>query len=538
MFRKPSAFRTAWILCGIVVVGIFIRTYHFREWLHFGSDQARDVMLVGDVVHGVEPWPLLGMEAGNTRFDLGPVYYYFQIASAHIFGVRPDTLAYPDLLFSILTIPLAFFLFRKLFETNLSLALTGLYSISFYIVEYSRFAWNPNMIPFFVGLFLLSLTEFMEADEKTKWRWIFALGIAIGIGVQLHTILLFLFPAMLLGMFLIFSKKNIGAIVRLVSIVAIAFALNIPQAISEVQTHGKNTKLFFKALTDRSGSGSSQFAESLKTDILCHAQANSHMLSALGHHGNCNFLSLIDHPERFSGGFSLLLAYGSIMLSVIFSAIGYGLLAFLVFTEADPKRRKFLLVIFIYTGLSFLILFSVIIGAPLRYFIHATFIPFILLGLILVRIRKYSFPFARTVVWAVIATSALLNVRAIGIEASQLASGTRGNPGFVVLGEAERMVDYMRERSGSWTEANLAGGTAYFSTYYKPLKYIAAQKGLDIHLAKRKRPPVSEIPYFFVYRPSDRRDPSFAKGYDVLDYRDFGQIGIYHLQSVKYRVQE
>lgn len=46
------------------------------------------------------------------------------------------------------------------------------------------------------------------------------------------------------------------------------------------------------------------------------------------------------------------------MLSVIFSAIGYGLLAFLVFTEADPKRRKFLLVIFIYTGLSFLILFQ------------------------------------------------------------------------------------------------------------------------------------------------------------------------------------
>lgn len=523
----------------IVSVGVFVRTYHFREWLHFGSDQARDVMLVGDVIDGNEPLPLLGMEAGNTRFDLGPAYYYFQITSASIFGVRPDTMAYPDLLFSILTIPLAFFLFRKLFDTNLSLALTGLYSISFYVVEYSRFAWNPNMIPFFVGLFLLSLTEFMEAGEKTRWRWILALGTAIGIGVQLHTILLFLFPAMLFGMFLFFIRKNIGTATRLGAIIVIAFALNIPQVMSEVHTHGKNTKLFFKALTDRSGSGGSQFMESFKTDILCHAQANSHMLSALGHHGNCDFLSLLEHPERFSNISSRSLVYVGIVLSVIFSAIGYGLMVFLAFCDSDPKRRKFLLVVLVYASLSFVILFSVIIGAPLRYFIHATFIPFILLGLILVQIRKsFTSQPARVFAGTAIVASALFNMWAIGVEASELASGTRGNSGFVVLGEAEHMVAYMKERAGSWTEANLAGGTAHFSTYYKPLKYIAAQEGLDIHLAKRKHPPVSEIPYFFVYQPFNSEYPLAPEGYDVLDHRDFGRTGIYHLRSIRYRSQE
>ncbi len=536
-WRSPL-FRISLALFAILAVGIFVRTYHLHEWLHFGSDQARDVMLVGDVVKGKEPLPLLGMEAGNTRFDLGPAYYYFQIVSAKLFGVRPETMAYPDVLLSILAIPLAFFLFRKLFDTRLSLALTGLYAISFYVVEYSRFAWNPNAIPFFVGLFLLSLTEFMEAEERTLWPWIVALGIAIGIGIQLHTILLFLFPAILVGVFLLFLKKNSGVVLRLLSIIVIVLTLNIPQILSEVHTHGKNTKLFLKAFTDRSESSSAQFAESLETDILCHAQANSHILSALGHHGNCNFLSILEHPEKFLDISSLILSYGGIVLSVLFSFIGYSLLAYLAFKESDQRRKKFLIVVLIYVGLSFAILFSVIRGAPLRYFIYATYIPFILFGLILVQIRKYFPSCSRGIIAGAFIVSALLNIRAIGREALQLAAGTRGDSGFVVLGEAERMVSYMKERSGSWTEANLAGGTAYFSTYYKPLKYVAAQEGFDIHLAKRKCPPVSELPYFLIYKPFDQREPSFAKGYDVLAHRDFGQIGIYQLRSVKYRTLE
>ena len=536
-WRSPL-FRISLSLFVILAVGIFVRTYHFHEWLHFGSDQARDVMLVGDVIEGKEPLPLLGMEAGNTRFDLGPAYYYFQISSAKLFGVRPETMAYPDVLLSILAIPLAFFLFRKLFDIRLSLALTGLYAISFYVVEYSRFAWNPNAIPFFVGLFLLSLTEFMEAEEMTRWQWILALGIAIGIGIQLHTILLFLFPAILVGIFLLFLKKNSGVVLRLLSIIVIVLTLNIPQILSEVHTHGKNTELFLKAFTDRLESSSAQFAESLETDILCHAQANSHILSALGHHGNCNFLSILEHPEKFLDISSLILSYGGIVLSVLFSLIGYSLLAYLAFKESDPRRKKFLIVVLIYVGLSFAILFSVIRGAPLRYFIYATYIPFILFGLILVQIRKYLPNCSRGIIVGALVVSALLNIRAIGREALQLATGTRGDSGFVVLGEAERMVAYMKERSEPWTEANLAGGTAYFSTYYKSLKYVAAQEGLDIHLAKRKRPPVSELPYFLIYKPFDQREPSFAKGYDVLDHRDFGQIGIYQLRSVQYRTSE
>ncbi len=528
--------RTSLVLFAIVVAGIFLRSYHFREWLHFGSDQARDLILVERVVSGKAPIPLLGMEAGNTRFDLGPAHYYFQILSAKIFGATPESMAYPDLFFSILAIPVMFLLFRKLFDEPLSLVLTALYAISFYGVEYSRFAWNPNAIPFFVGLFLLALSEFLESNEKTKWRWIFALGIAIGIGVQLHTILLFLFPVIFFGLALIFLRKNLGTFLRIVSVVAIALALNAPQVINEVQTQGKNTKLFLKSFTDRSESGVSRSLENAETDALCHSQANSHMVWALGHHGNCDFLSLIEHPERFPGTRDMVISYAGIFFSIVFSLVGYGLLFFFALKESDPRRRRFSILLSAYAILSFLILFPVIKGAPLRYFIHTTPIPFVLFGFVLVQIRRCYPRFGWVLAVLLILSSAFLNMRAITMESVQLASGMRGDAGFVVLGEAERMVAYMKERALPSSEVNFSGGTAYLPIYYKPLKYLASKEELDIHLAKRDRLPVSNVPLFFIYSSSDLSSAlgkSFIpSGYEMLDRRDFGQISISQLQSV------
>jgi len=73
--------RLVLLFCGIFLVGIFLRTYHFRQWLYFYPDQARDLMLTQDVLAGKAAWPLLGPIAASTPFKLGPIYYYFQIIS-------------------------------------------------------------------------------------------------------------------------------------------------------------------------------------------------------------------------------------------------------------------------------------------------------------------------------------------------------------------------------------------------------------------------------------------------------------------------
>ena len=135
------------ILLGIFIVGIFLRTYEFHDFLRFNADQSRDAGIVSSYIEGEAPLPLLGPKAGGTDFRVGPAFYYFQIASAKLFGDAPDAVAYPDLLFSILAIPLLFFFLRKYFDVRTALFLTALFAVSMYAVKYARFAWNPNSRP-------------------------------------------------------------------------------------------------------------------------------------------------------------------------------------------------------------------------------------------------------------------------------------------------------------------------------------------------------------------------------------------------------
>ncbi len=98
-----------WILLLIIGSGIFLRTYHFHDWLRFSPDEARDATIINNALNKKNALPLLGPQAGNTKFYLGPLYYQAEYVSALIFGNSPDKLAYPDLFFSIMTIPLLFF---------------------------------------------------------------------------------------------------------------------------------------------------------------------------------------------------------------------------------------------------------------------------------------------------------------------------------------------------------------------------------------------------------------------------------------------
>src|SRR5665647_169789 len=123
------------ILIAIVIVGFFLRTYNFSEWLTFNSDQARDASVVSDMIAGGDA-PLLGPVAGGTLFQLGPAFYYFQYVGASVFGAFPDKMAYADLLFGILAITLLYLLAQQYFKRNIALILTALYAAAFFTVQY------------------------------------------------------------------------------------------------------------------------------------------------------------------------------------------------------------------------------------------------------------------------------------------------------------------------------------------------------------------------------------------------------------------
>ncbi len=378
--------QTQWILFVLIAVGIFLRTYHFQRLLVFASDQFRDLELVKSVVNGHNTWPLLGPDmTGGQGFRLGPIYYYFQIISAKIFGISSLSQAYPDLFFSILSIPLLYYFLKRYFSEKTALLSVTVYVFSYFSIEYSRFAWNVNFIPFFVLLFLLSFEEFLSGEEKTQWKWIAGTGIALGVGIQLHAILLILLLVMAVGIFVFLIVRNIRVWKKIIVIILITLFLNTPQLLSEQKNSFANTKIFFRAFFFKSQRSGGTILKGITLDVACNAQANTHILSSLGNKDICDFLYdnqqisttyktpiILDRqPWSLFGKF----------VSLFFSVSGCGFLLYHFFKDKG-REKYFSGLLVLYGFLYFLIMIPIAPGSRLRYYLPIIFLPFVFLSFI------------------------------------------------------------------------------------------------------------------------------------------------------------
>lgn len=280
-----------YLAIAIFIIGIFLRTCYITDWLHFELDQARDVFIISDVVNGIKDLPLLGPQARGRELQLGPIFYYFQFVFAKIFGVSPVTVAFPDLLFSILTIPLSYLFARQFFSKRISFLLFILTSFSYFLIFYGRFAWNPNSMPFWSMLVAYALLktarESQNDSEKVfcprgepachacgdmadrhffsfvnlkSWfggkffvnkniSWFFVLAVfATSILVQLHFITFLCFPVAF-AVYFIFSKIQISWKTVLISL-GVSLLLFLPIIINEYKTGGQNTRGLISSVTE------------------------------------------------------------------------------------------------------------------------------------------------------------------------------------------------------------------------------------------------------------------------------------------------
>lgn len=531
--------REVWILSAIILLGIFLRAYQFHNWLDFGSDQVNDANRVGAVVEGKSPWPLLGPDMSNSgkggrhnRFRLGPMYYYFEITSAKIFGNYPDKMAYPDLVFGILTIPLLYVFLRRYFSTDLSLFLSGIYTISFFSLKFSHSAWNVNSIPFFTILFLLSVLELLVSGRKAGWIWAVLAGIALGVGVQLHAIMLVLLPILAFSAFVFSMKSDRRAWRKWAAVFLLAIILNGGQIFSEYETHFRNSQIFLSSVDENgNGGGASRMLEKFGMDLDCHVESNAYMLTAIGQ-DQCDFtmtriaedniskkLSKSIHDPKFLAG---------LLASIAFSLFGYGSLIYLFRKEQDKRKKYFLGLVTAFSIVSFAVLLP-IIDPQMRYFIHTFFIPIIFLGLILnffeKKFSKENFKIAGALILIFLMAS---NFTAIRPVAAELLSKTRSAPDAIALGEMESMANYMIKASNHNDQIYLISDSAHMN-FFKSLAYIAAKNNVDILRAKEgENIPQGGAEFYLGH--SYRGDPATAGGNNFSGYENFSDwTGIYKL---------
>ena len=523
--------KTQWaILAGIVVLGIFLRTFHFQSWMEFSPDQARDALLVDAAISGEKPLPLLGAESGNTGFQLGPMAYHWQYVSGLIFGSDPYDLAYPELLFSVFAIILFFFLAKKYFSPEEALFLSFLVSSSFFIVKYSRFAWNPNASPFFSLLFLFALLETIDPKNKGKIVWPALVGISMGVAIQLHTLFIFILPVVSAVGFFVWIRRGLFSWKGFLLLIGCFLLANWAQIYSDINHHYSNSRRFLSAFTEASSeNGSGSFLRNLNEATACQVQSGVYMVSSWGNIGKCE-----PWQAALRKGDTEMLA--TFLLGSVFVFVGYLLLARFLRGEPDERRRDFLFIIAIYAIISFAISIPVITQVSTRYYITSFFLPFVLVGLWMKQFGRWNRKFGAvaTAVPLFLLLFILMagNARSFSEWSRKLSTGSASDLKTVFYSEAESIARYI-EQSSPEREIGLHGSRDALSRFFKPINYFVSRDGFSLlDLSNKHRDPSGE--FFYIDKSiseSKLRALTTYKGHIVERYRIFGQIMILTLRT-------
>lgn len=540
-----SANKKNFILAAIIILGIFLRSYNFHDWLDFQKDQVRDAFLVSGVLAGKSGWPEYGptmkdsQNADGTLFRVGPAFYYFQIVSAKIFGNHPDKLAYPDLLFSVLTIPLFYLFSRRLFGTNLSLALTGLLAVSYFAVKFSRFAWNSNSIPFFSLLFLLSVYEILKQKDKTPWRWILGAGAGLGIGLQLHALGLVVFSVFSVLVFGYLLLKHPAAWKKIAALGAVVIFLNLPPLLAETKNGFPDAKAFFSSLVLTDSPKKISPATALARDADWHIEGNAYMLSSLPGE-KCEFyyeklFSQIFQGEK-SKSLNRKMGNGAFSIGLFFSFtffIGGCVLFFRrARKEKDEGKRIFLRLLATFCIVSFLAMLPLTGDnfREFRYFSHVFFLPIFLTGFWTEFIfNRFSRRTALAIVLPIFIFIFSTNFYSLSATAKELIKDERSDTHLAILGETEKMLDWMARNSENSRKIYLLDDGSYATHFFYPFSYLGTEKKIDIEIRNENSLPDKKAETFYLAGKDE--DARKIKDLEIEKYATFGKVAIYKLKN-------
>ena len=218
----------------------------------FLGDQGRDAIIIKRIITG-EHFPAIGAPTSVGQVYLGPFYYYFIAPWLLLFKFQPIGLAFGVAVYSSFYLLVNYFIVKELFNKKIALISTIFLSFSSVLIDFSRFSWNPNLLPLFV---LLTIYFAIKSLQTNKWHYFFLLGAFLSFSIQLHYLVLFLIPA--IGIIFLSSlyKKSVKQLISqfhnfLISVLSFII-FSSPLIIFDLRHNFLNSKLFL-ALFKSSG---------------------------------------------------------------------------------------------------------------------------------------------------------------------------------------------------------------------------------------------------------------------------------------------
>lgn len=513
------------LLCLIISLGAFLRLSHFGDLARFNADQVRDAKIVDGMFEGI--YPLLGPKAGGTEFHLGPAFYYLEYTSALLFGHDPAGIALFVPLLSIASIGLFFLFFRIIFSPALSLVLTLLYATSLYVTRYSRFAWNPNVIPFFLFAFLLLLLKIVKRDQKYLYAWYILTGLVMGIGMQLHTTLLLLMPFLFHSVhgYLAWKKRPLLYRGFFLAIV-LALLLHAPFFLYDVNNQGANTLSFLQG-TEKKTDKTTSLLHGTLANMEFFLQGNTYAL--VGVEPQKSWLRI---PKLFASENTqeILLFLGGI--AVFFFGLILGIRRFI--QEKSEERRQSLLLVFLLTGSLFLLFLPIAEELNLRFFIVVIFLPFLFLGFMaeallrtLRTLRPLGFFLIGLATCTLITTNLVSYQRIYTLDEKEPESAYGG----ISIGEATSLTTGMKEFG-----ASVPGQTLFLAPFEfeRSLDYFVQKSGLILKDFSPEDMTSDAILYHIVWNKKvNAQLEEYTCCYTLVQQQSFGRFTLLMLQQKK-----
>ena len=520
----------------LFAAGIFLRSYNFSPWLHFEIDQSYDMLAVSPAVeHGFYNLPLLGPTAAGSRtLRLGPAYYYLEYVSALIFGNTPAGYAAIILVFSILAMPLSYLFFRRYFSIFISFCLLAVFSSSLYMVVYSRFAWNPNVLPFLTLLSFYALLKSVAPDEKRKENWLLVSMAAIAIATQAHYNAFFIIPPAV-AVFLFLKKSHFEKRTWILAALIVG-AVYSPMVLSDIKTGGQNMHFFMEQLQGNKGHGinsPSTLGETIVQTIQYTASEYFLIITGVDHINNdqrmlsFGFDSTINTPWRIAALVLLFLAVSLLLADIK--------------KEKDTKRKDFLLLSALLFSFSILFFFFLQNGGGYitysRFYLEISILPFIFLGLIMEKISIKRLGRAKTVlpgIFIVLIVSA--NLQGLTKYFYQLQNVDRQpliiseedvfpNTVRITIDQELKIVDYMESK------VHQNGYPVYLSAsnaYQQNFVYLLEKDGVNYFGPIEKTAVYAGANYFFIPYGKNSID-EYTGQFNVVENKNFGALNIFYL---------
>ena len=531
------------VIVFIILAGSFLRIYHFNDWIHFETDQTDDYLITSPAIqNGIENLKLLGPRAGAEELRIGPAYYYIEYLGGKIFGNTPQGHATPNLILAIAAMPLFFVFARLYFSRIISASLLVLYATSFYLIQYARFSWNPNVLPFFIlATFYLLLRSISPEEKKRDVFFISSLTI-LSIISQLHFNGLFIIvPAYVI--FLLIKRPHFP-IKTWAYAVLFSILIYSPVILHELKYDFSNSKLLIEKISGNSKEKEESEEKNISEKIVQNLRYNSG-----------EFFLILTGEDRINtsrpNGYSLGILCNTCKedriwrLSALFLYItSIFLLGWNIKKEKDKERKDFLILSALWLSIGSAYFISLTLNKLYiypRFYLVLAPLAFILLGLIF---EKIIFRKKLTNTVLIITITLLIVIInstkisdsfwqlknsqqvAVKIETEDVFPNYYRTPLFI----HQKISDYIEQQAPNKnTKIFISSESEYEPTYW----IILQNKGYDYFEEFNNEKPRENGEYFSIQLSANKKkndSEKFSDFFDVIEIKDFGIMKVTHLK--------